>query len=178
MRSLASLRVAIGSDDDLQPVTTRLAAALQSAGVTRRVLYDGDWSVQAAEANDFTADVYLGLSLTPATVIEASYFEVPASRRRGAVTWPNWWSGNFRPARGGVSAPSRGCGSPHPPRDPRQLGRPGPARRPDDGGPEPRSDHRLAAAGTGCLGQRPRRRWFSAASETPASVRYPGVAAS
>ena len=82
MRSLASLRVAIGSDTDLQPVTTRLAAALQSAGVTT-VLLDGDWSAQAAEANDFAADVYLGLSLAPATVIEASYFEVPGFASTG-----------------------------------------------------------------------------------------------
>ena len=82
MRSLTSLRVAIGSDTDLQPVTTRLAAALQSAGVTT-VLLDGDWSAQAAEANDFAADVYLGLSLAPATVIEASYFEVPGFASTG-----------------------------------------------------------------------------------------------
>ncbi len=40
------------------------------------VLLDGDWSVQATAANDFAVDVYLGLSMTAATVIEASYFEV------------------------------------------------------------------------------------------------------
>lgn len=82
MRSLTSLRVAVGSDEPLQTVTVRLASELRSAGVTN-VLLQGDWSAQAASANEFDADVYLGLSLAPATIIEASYFEVPGFASTG-----------------------------------------------------------------------------------------------
>lgn len=76
LRSLQSLRVAVGSDAELRTVVVRLAASLQNGGVTT-LLLEGDWSEQAAGANDFDADVYLGLSLATGTAVEASYFEVP-----------------------------------------------------------------------------------------------------
>jgi len=76
MRTLPGLRVAIGSDEALHDLAVRLVASLQRASVTT-LLLDGDWSVQAIGANDFEADVYLGLALSDATVVQASYFEVP-----------------------------------------------------------------------------------------------------
>lgn len=82
LRSLTSLRVAVGSDRAMHPVVVRLAASLQDGGVTT-VLLEGDWSTQAADANEAGADVYLGLSLAEGTVVEASYFEVPGFASAG-----------------------------------------------------------------------------------------------
>lgn len=76
LRSLPSLRVAVGGDVHLHPIAVRLAASLQESGVTV-LLLEGDWSTQAAAANDFEADMYLGLALAEAAGVEASYFEVP-----------------------------------------------------------------------------------------------------
>ena len=76
MRSLPSLRVAIGSDADLHEIAVQLVASLQRASVAT-LLLDGDWSAQAIGANEFDADVYLGLTLSDTTVVQASYFEVP-----------------------------------------------------------------------------------------------------
>ncbi len=75
LRSLTSLRVAVGADASLQPIVVRLAASLQDAGASV-LLLEGDWSSQASAANAFSADVYLGLALATTTSIEASYFEV------------------------------------------------------------------------------------------------------
>lgn len=82
LRSLKSLRVAVGADESLRHLVIRLAASLQEGGVAT-VLLDGDWSTQAAGANDFAADVYLGLSIADGTVVEASYFEVPGFASSG-----------------------------------------------------------------------------------------------
>ena len=82
LRSLKALRVAVGADPTLHGIVVRLAASLQDVGVST-VLLEGDWSTQAAGANDFDADVYLGLSLAEGTVVEASYFEVPGFASHG-----------------------------------------------------------------------------------------------
>lgn len=82
LRSLQSLRVAVGSDDAMRTVVVRLAASLQDGGVTT-LLLEGEWSDQAAGANEFDADVYLGLSMAAGTVVEASYFEVPGFASAG-----------------------------------------------------------------------------------------------
>ncbi|MBS1836116.1 MAG: peptidoglycan-binding protein [Actinobacteria bacterium] len=76
LHSLRTMKVAVGSDEPLYPIVVRLAASLQEIGVST-LLLEGEWSTQAAAANDFDADVYLGLALAGTTVVEASYFEVP-----------------------------------------------------------------------------------------------------
>ena len=82
LRSLPHLKVAVGSAGGLHPVTIGLAAALQDADVTV-LLLDGEWSEQAAAANDFDADVYIGLAVVEQAVVEASYFEVPGFASAG-----------------------------------------------------------------------------------------------
>jgi N-acetylmuramoyl-L-alanine amidase len=82
LRSLPALRVAVGSADGMHPVTIGLAAALQGAGVAVLPLH-GDWSEQAAAANDFDADVYVGLTVSPEPTVTASYFEVPGFASAG-----------------------------------------------------------------------------------------------
>jgi N-acetylmuramoyl-L-alanine amidase len=82
LRSLHQRRVAIGSARPLDPVTVALASGLRDAGV-EVILLDGDWSSQAAAANEFGSDVYLGLSVSDRPVVEASYFEVPGFASAG-----------------------------------------------------------------------------------------------
>jgi N-acetylmuramoyl-L-alanine amidase len=82
LRSLHQRRVAIGSARPLDQVTVALAAGLRDAGV-EVILLDGDWSAQAAAANDFGSDVYLGLSVVDRPAVEASYFEVPGFASAG-----------------------------------------------------------------------------------------------
>mgnify|MGYP001239158918 FL=1 len=82
LHSLPHLRVAVGSAAGLHPVTTGLAASLQETGVAVLPL-EGDWSDQAAAANDFGADVYVGLSVCEQQMVEASYFEVPGFASTG-----------------------------------------------------------------------------------------------
>lgn len=80
--SLPTMRVAVGADDRLHPTAVRLAASLQEIGAST-VLLEGEWSTQAGGANDFDADVYLGLALADSTLVEASYFEVPGFASAG-----------------------------------------------------------------------------------------------
>lgn len=82
LRSLPHLRVAVGSADGMHPVTSGLAAALQQAGVAV-LLLDGDWSDQAGAANEFDADVYVGLAPVDDSIVEASYFAVPGFESEG-----------------------------------------------------------------------------------------------
>ena len=99
LRALPHHRVAIGAGGVLHPVTIGLAAALQEAGVVV-LLLDGDWSEQAAAANEFDAGVYLGISIADRAVVEASYFEVPGFASGGRPA----------PGRAGHQGAARGAG--------------------------------------------------------------------
>jgi N-acetylmuramoyl-L-alanine amidase len=76
------LRVAVGMTDPLHPVVTTLAAELGRGGAAT-LLLEGDWSDQAAQTNDFEADVYIGLTLSDDPVVEAAYFAVPGYESSG-----------------------------------------------------------------------------------------------
>lgn len=83
--STTHLRVAIGSgadDDHPHPVTSALAALLQSGGHTT-LLLEQDWSEQAVAANDFGADVYLGLVEADRPIVETAYFSTPGYESAG-----------------------------------------------------------------------------------------------
>lgn len=75
-QDLSTLRIVIGSPQLGDLLSSRLAALLAPlcAEVT---VADGDQSAQAATANRFGADVYLGLEYTAAEEIEARFFSVP-----------------------------------------------------------------------------------------------------
>lgn len=72
---LGSLRLALGAPEAGDLVISGLAALLtpQCSDVT---MLDGDWSAQARAANEFDADVYLGIEPTHDDRIEAQYFAV------------------------------------------------------------------------------------------------------
>ena len=82
LRSLHHMKVAVGSARPLDPVTLALASALRLGGVDV-ILVDGGWSEQAAAANDFDSDVYLGVVVVDRPAVEASYFEVPGFASAG-----------------------------------------------------------------------------------------------
>ncbi len=75
------LRVAIGTTGS-HHVTSALAAELQQTGVSTLLLGE-DWSTQAATANDFRADLYVGLVIADDPVVETYYFSVPGYESAG-----------------------------------------------------------------------------------------------
>lgn len=72
---LGSLRVAVGAAERADQVISGLAAILTPQCSEVSVL-EGDWSVQANAANDFDANVYLGVEYVEGDSIEAFYFSV------------------------------------------------------------------------------------------------------
>jgi N-acetylmuramoyl-L-alanine amidase len=103
---LRSLRVAIGAEAPGDPLATRLASQL-SDNVGALLLLDGDWSAQAAAANQLDADVYLGLTTCEEGSVEALYFETTGFESIGGralaelvvrelPTTPDWAIGMVR----------------------------------------------------------------------------------
>jgi N-acetylmuramoyl-L-alanine amidase len=70
-RQLQDRRVVVGSAGGLGALADRLQQLLAGAGAVVAVLHHPDGSAQAREANDFGAEVYLGLRLSavPASVV-------------------------------------------------------------------------------------------------------------
>lgn len=79
---ISTLRIVIGSPQPGDLLSSSLAGLLAPlcAGVT---IADGDPSDQATTANDFDADVFLGLEYTAEDEIEARYFSVPGFESYG-----------------------------------------------------------------------------------------------
>ena len=82
-RSLAGHRIAIGESGGLAALVAALARHLQEAGAVTAVLHHPDGSHQAAEANDFGAQVYLGVRLATAPACVACYFAAPGFESSG-----------------------------------------------------------------------------------------------
>jgi N-acetylmuramoyl-L-alanine amidase len=80
--SVTGLRVAIGCAAGPHPVTSALAAELQHGGLSTLLLHD-DWSTQANAANDFAADVFVGLVVADEAIVETAYFSVPGYESSG-----------------------------------------------------------------------------------------------
>ena len=77
-RLLSSLRVVVGHDGALGGVTRAVARHLRSAGASVVPLADPDPLIQAATANQFGADVYLGLHGLEERAGRAVFYAVPA----------------------------------------------------------------------------------------------------
>jgi len=74
-KDLGSLRLALGTLEPGELLVTGLAALLTPLCAEVAIL-EGDWSEQAQAANDFGADVYIGLQVADDDRIEAHYFAV------------------------------------------------------------------------------------------------------
>jgi N-acetylmuramoyl-L-alanine amidase len=72
-RDLVDRRVVVGETGGLDALATAVGALLQRAGAQVAVLHHPDWSHQARQANEFAADVTLGLELGGAPCFAASY---------------------------------------------------------------------------------------------------------
>jgi N-acetylmuramoyl-L-alanine amidase len=79
---LSALRIVIGSPQLGDLLSSRLAALLAPLCADVSVT-EGDPSAQAAAANSFSADLFLGLEYTTADEIEARYFSVPGFESYG-----------------------------------------------------------------------------------------------
>lgn len=65
-------RVVVGESGGLDALTAALARSLREAGARVLLLHDPDGSAQAAAANQYDADIYLGLAITDDPAV--SYF--------------------------------------------------------------------------------------------------------
>ena len=77
-RRLSSLKVVIGHDGGLGAITRSVARHLRSAGAAVVPLDDPDPAVQALTANQFGADVYIGVHGTEEAMARVVYYAVPA----------------------------------------------------------------------------------------------------
>jgi len=73
-RTLVDCRVAIGNLGGLEMPVATISQALRDAGATVTVLHHPDSSIQAAEANRFGADLYVGLSVSTDRCPKAAYY--------------------------------------------------------------------------------------------------------
>jgi len=73
---LEGSRVIIGDIGGLAVLTEALARTLQRSGCSVEVLHHPDVSVQARTANEFEADVFIGLSLATTSETRTAYFRI------------------------------------------------------------------------------------------------------
>ncbi len=76
-RSLHGRRIAVGERGGLEGLAAALGRALSEAGALVSVLHHPDHSEQAAEANRFAADAYIGVELDDGAACSLAYFGVP-----------------------------------------------------------------------------------------------------
>ena len=124
----------VGEAGGLDALATALGRLLQDAGAVVAVLHHPDPSVQAAEANDFEADVYVGLALTDGAVARppTTHHRLRVGRR--APAGRRSWSTSCSPC---PSSPIDRAG--------RALA-PDPARDPDAGGASASSARRRSSS--------------------------------
>ncbi len=111
VRTLGELRVAVGGDAGpvAAALVARISAILQHADVDV-LLTGGDWSAQAAAANSFAADLYVGITVCEDTAVEVAYFGVEGFESLGGrqlaetivnelPAAPGWATGTAQPMR-------------------------------------------------------------------------------
>ena len=73
-RHLADRRVVLGVPGTLDALADRVQALLSEAGAVVTVLHAADGSAQAREANDLSAELYVGLRLVPEATCRVAYY--------------------------------------------------------------------------------------------------------
>jgi N-acetylmuramoyl-L-alanine amidase len=105
---LAGRRVVLGESGGLDVLVNAIDRVLQDAGAVVALLHHPHHSVQAVEANDFKADVYLGFSLVDGPACEAAFYsttgwESPGGQRLASLLVDSWSTVDeldIEPARG------------------------------------------------------------------------------
>ncbi len=92
---LAGKRVVLGESGGLDVLVHAIDRILHDAGAVVALLHHPHHSVQAVEANDFQADVYLGFSLVDGPACEAAFYattgwESPGGRRLASLLVESW----------------------------------------------------------------------------------------
>jgi len=92
---LAELRVVLGEAGGLDVLVTAIDRVLQDASAIVALSHHPHPSVQAVEANDFAADVYLGFSLSDRASCEVAYyattgFESSGGQRLAGLVVERW----------------------------------------------------------------------------------------
>jgi N-acetylmuramoyl-L-alanine amidase len=82
-RALLGWRVAIGDTGGLSVIADAVARILNAAGATVAVLHHPDPSTQASEANQFEADVFLGMSVEDAGPCSVAFYSTPGFESAG-----------------------------------------------------------------------------------------------
>lgn len=82
-RQLLDRRVVVGETGGLEALATTTGRALHEAGARVAVLHDPDPSAQAAEANGFEADLYLGIAISPDGAPQIAYYATPGFESAG-----------------------------------------------------------------------------------------------
>lgn len=85
-RVLAGRRVVVGEMGGLDALATSVARSLQDAGALVVVLHHPDGSVQATEANQYGADLYVGVRLQSDPGCTAAFFGTPRWESPGGRT--------------------------------------------------------------------------------------------
>jgi N-acetylmuramoyl-L-alanine amidase len=80
---LSGRRIVVGEAGGLDALVRAVHRVLEDAGAIVAVLHHPHPSVQAVEANAFSADVYLGLVLGDEALCEASYYATPGFESAG-----------------------------------------------------------------------------------------------
>jgi N-acetylmuramoyl-L-alanine amidase len=76
-RQLDDRRIVVGEVGGLSVLANAVGRSLQERGATVAVLHHPDHSEQAAEANEFRGDVYLGVTLDARPCCRPAYFAAP-----------------------------------------------------------------------------------------------------
>lgn len=82
-RALLGWRVAVGEDGGLALVGDAVGRILEESGATVTVLHDPEPSAQAADANQFGAEVFLGLTAADEGPCTVAYYSAPGFESAG-----------------------------------------------------------------------------------------------
>jgi N-acetylmuramoyl-L-alanine amidase len=82
-RDLAGRRVAVGEPGGLGALASAISHDLRERGAKVAVLDHPDWSTQAREANDFAAEVYLGIRLLTEKGHRVAFFQTSGFESAG-----------------------------------------------------------------------------------------------
>jgi N-acetylmuramoyl-L-alanine amidase len=105
---LSGRRIVVGEAGGLDAVVRAIDRGLQDAGAIVAVLHHPHPSVQAVEANDFQADLYLGLGLSDESTCEASYYATTGFESAGGRRLAELLTASFERIEGMTTGPAQG----------------------------------------------------------------------
>ena len=105
---LTGRRIVVGEAGGLDALVRAIDRALEDAGAIVASLHHPHPSVQAVEANDFKADLYIGLVLSDDPACEAAYYATPGFESAGGRRLAEILTHTFAGIDGVTVTPARG----------------------------------------------------------------------